>query len=270
MLGAWLGYNSCKSIESSAKGALIMQSIHQFFVFLHIVFGAVALIIFWIPVFNKKGSKNHIRVGKIYEKTMVVICISGIISSVMAISDPIGIYFADKEFSTERAKEVIQYSRNTSMFLLMLSFLVLASVRHGILAVQDKAQRVKLRSRSHVSLVSILGILAAVVLAIGVNQSNWLLIIFSAISLSSSFNMLRYCFKTEVTKRQWIIEHLNAMAGSGIGVYTAFSAFGGRKVLSAILPEQWLLLSWLFPAVIGTLLIVFSAKKFRKRYKVGV
>jgi uncharacterized membrane protein len=247
-----------------------MQQVHQFLVYLHIVFGAIALVVFWIPVFNKKGSRNHIKVGKLYEKTMIVICVSGILSSVIALSDPIGIYYADRNFTPERASEIAQYTRNTSMFLLMLSFLVLTSVRHGILAVQDKAKRIHLRARSHVTLMSTLAVLGLVVMAIGVNQMNWLLIIFSAISIFSAFNMIRYAFKPELNKRQWIIEHLNAMAGTGIGVYTAFSAFGGRKVLSTILPDQWLMMSWLFPSIVGSVMIVVAARRYRKQYRVSV
>ena len=246
-----------------------MQSIHQFLVSLHIIFGALALVIFWIPVFNKKGSSAHIKIGRFYEYSMYVICLSGIVTTTMALFDPIGIYYSDRDFTPEREQEVITYTRNTALFLMMLSFLVLTSVRHGILAVKSKAERAELRHWTHISLIIVLGLLGFSVMFIGVNQMNWLLIIFSGLSCVSAFNLLTYSFKKELKKREWIIEHLGAMSGSGIGVYTAFSAFGGRKMLMAILPEQYLMISWLLPAVIGTIMITIATKKFKKQYRVS-
>ena len=58
-----------------------MLTVHQFILYLHIVLGAFALIIFWGPVLVKKGSGNHILMGRMFNYSMLAVAVSGVVMS---------------------------------------------------------------------------------------------------------------------------------------------------------------------------------------------
>jgi hypothetical protein len=43
----------------------------------------------------------------------------------------------------------------------------------------------------------------------------------------------RFCLAKSVSVNRWLVEHIGAFIGSGIGAYTAFMAFGGRSMLAS-------------------------------------
>ena len=73
--------------------------------------------------------------------------------------------------------------------------------------------------------------------------------------------MLRYLRLPKVTKKQQIVEHIGNICGSGVGLYTAFFAFGGRTLFEAL--GQWQLMFWLLPGVVGTVLIHYAVKPYK-------
>ena len=77
-----------------------------------------------------------------------------------------------------------------------------------------------------------------------------------------------YVYKKEIKPRAWIIEHFSAMVGSGIAVYTAFFAAGGRRMLAELLPENWQLVSWLAAPVIGAIVLITLTGYYKRKYKV--
>ena len=53
-----------------------MEAITKALLATHIFSGITSIILFWIPIFLKKGSKNHILIGKIYVFLMWIVVIS--------------------------------------------------------------------------------------------------------------------------------------------------------------------------------------------------
>jgi hypothetical protein len=94
------------------------------------------------------------------------------------------------------------------------------------------------------------------------------LIIFAVVSLVTASTISLYVYKKEIKPRAWIIEHFSSMVGSGIAVYTAFFAAGGRRMLSQWLPEQWQLVSWLAAPVIGVTVMILLTGYYKRKYKV--
>ena len=58
------------------------------------------------------------------------------------------------------------------------------------------------------------------------------------------------------------------MLGSGIAVYTALFAAGGRRMLSQWLPGEWQLVSWLAAPVIGAIVLITLTGYYKRKYKV--
>ena len=65
-----------------------MQFIHQSALYLHVLVGAFALLLFWVPVFTRKGSLDHRRFGRVFARAMYVISLSGITMSGMDLLFP--------------------------------------------------------------------------------------------------------------------------------------------------------------------------------------
>ncbi|CAM4243190.1 hypothetical protein [Pseudoalteromonas byunsanensis] len=245
-----------------------MEYIHKFAVYTHIILGSFALLLFWVPVIAKKGGGAHNRFGRYYNWAMYGTSILGVLACILVLADPLSAKpkgFAD----VQQQVQYIQQSRIFALFLLMLSLLVLASIYHGERVLKAKGNASLLRTPLHLSLLILLLVVATLSLLVGIQFSQTLLIVFAGVSLLVGTRMLRYVAQRNIAPRAWVIEHMGAMLGSGIGVYTAFSAVGGRHVFSYILGEQAVFLSWILPSVIGVVAISWGRRHYTTKFRVG-
>jgi len=246
----------------------MLHYIHQFLLYFHITLGAVGLVVFWLPTLSKKGSPFHKRVGKIFVLTMFAISISGIIMSILVLVDPIGVRVPERNLTLAQSFSLKQQSRETAVFLLMLSMLVFVNVKQSILVLKVKADRDLLKIPSTLIPIGILLVTGIAVGIVAIIIVQPLFIVFSIISIVVSYGSLKYIFKKEIKQREWIIEHMGNILGTGIAAYTAFFAFGGRRLFSEILSGDMQLIPWILPSVIGVSATIYFSKKYRKKYRV--
>ena len=76
--------------------------IHQFALYIHITIGAIALIIFWLPMFASKGSKNHRLYGKLFVNGMYAVSVSGIIMSLLVLADPVAVRLPEASLALQQ------------------------------------------------------------------------------------------------------------------------------------------------------------------------
>lgn len=239
-----------------------MLLIYNSTLYLHIALGTLALFVFWVPVFARKGSKNHRSWGKLFSNCMYAVAISGLIMSTLVWIDPIAIRYSDQTLTAERAARINDFFRNLAQFLFLLSVLTFISVKHALLVLKARADRSQLKHWSHLIWFAMLLVMSVKVLILGINTGFPLYIIFGCVGLIGGLQNLRYIFKREISQREWIIEHLSSILGTGIAVYTAFFAVGGRHWLSQILTGNLQLIPWVLPGVIGTVAIVYLKRKY--------
>ena len=151
-----------------------------------------------------------------------------------------------------------------SLFLLMLSVLVFASLRHGIRALRQKTEPGALRRPAHRTLIGALGALGVVVGILGIRSGVLLLTVFGAISIFGAISMFRDTLVERPDRKARMIAHFNGLIGSGIGVYTAFFAFGGSRLLGEILTGNWQVVPWILPAIIGTIVINRLERSYKR------
>lgn len=245
-----------------------MSLIHTTLLYLHIALGAVALLLYWLPVIARKGSKLHINAGKVFYYLMLIVSGSGIVLSLLGLYDPIGIYTAGKQMTAAQIERMLIWRIPLSQFLLLLSLLTWVTVRHAIGVLHAKNDRSMLRRWFYQGPVLVLFPTALYVAYQGLTVGMPLLIIFAVVSLVTASTISLYVYKKEIKPRAWIIEHFSSMVGSGIAVYTAFFAAGGRSMLSQWLPEQWQLVSWLAAPVIGVSAMILLTGYYKRKYKV--
>lgn len=241
-----------------------MTTLHSLLVNTHILFGAAALVLFWIPVLAKKGSALHVGAGRYYSTAMYVVSVSAFIASVLVLADPIGVRRPGLEIDGDEALELAESIRLGSLFLLMLSVLVFSSVRHGLAALRERKKPGILRTPWHRGMIVVLGLLGAGIGAMGISRGLILLMIFGVISIAASIGMFRESLPERLTASERTIAHLGGMIGSGIGAYTAFFAFGGARFLAELLPGQWQALSWVIAPIVGTIAISRLSRRYRR------
>ena len=232
-----------------------MTTFHSLLVNTHILFGAVALILFWVPVTTRKGSPLHVRAGRYYSTVMYAVSATAFVASIMVLMDPIGIRRPGETIVGEEAAKLAMSFRLGALFLLMLSILVTASVRHGLLALRERKVPGVLKTPTHRALLVTLGVAGVGIGYLGVAYGLILLMIFSAIAIIASVRMFRETRPERLSASERTIAHLGGLIGSGIGAYTAFFAFGGARFMAELLPGQWQALAWVIAPVIGTIAV---------------
>lgn len=254
----------------SNRWEIIMTALHSFLVTSHIVVGAVALVLFWIPVLSRKGSRVHTRAGQAYATAMYIVSITAFIASVIVLIDPIGIRRPGEVYDAATAAQLAERFRIGSLFLLMLSVLVFSSVHHGLMALRERHVPGILKTPWHRGMIVILGVLGIGVAIIGVRSESLLLTIFGGISMFASFGMFRETLPDRLDGRERLVAHLGGLIGSGIGAYTAFFAFGGARFFAQLLPGQWQVVSWIIAPVIGTIAINRLSRRYRAPKRAAV
>lgn len=249
----------------------MLLSFHSILLYTHIVLGVLAMALFWIPMLTRKGGRHHRRFGQIYVWTMHTVAWSGLIMSIMVLIDPA--YF--KASFVARSNDpaaTIATIRSMWTLLLLLSILTIAGVVNGTMVLKHKQPR-ELRRVSYLIWPAALFAVSIATLFFGLSSirtpfgPNWLHLIFATLGLVSSVQMAQYVFQRQRNDKRWLIEHLGAMTGTGIAVYTAFFAFGARHLFANF--GNWQLLGWVLPGVIGGIAIYYWTRKYQSHLQLN-
>lgn len=214
----------------------------QFLIISHIVCGGTVLLLGLFQMFNRKGGKNHIILGKVYVAAMWWICLS--------------------------ALSIITFYR-FSAFLMVIAVLTFHSSFVGIRVVNRK----KLGSEKWYDWA-----VAIATCGFGVGLASYggylyfatdhqilafLCFAFGLLTLKNGSDDLRFFIKQPANdKHWWLYQHIGAMGGSYIAALTAF-AVQNPNIFLPNSSHQWLL--WVIPGVIGTPMITIAIKRWRKK-----
>jgi positive regulator of sigma E activity len=242
-----------------------MSYLHSTLFFAHIFFGTVALILFWVPIFTKKGQLNHKKFGRAYRNVMYAVAGSGSAMALIVIALPLVI--KPQLANAENVEQAVQNVRYFWLFLLYLGLLSFTTTRHGDAVLKAGNDRSNLRKFSYVAPLFMLAISGLVFIVIGRQFEQTLHLLFGILGCAVGISMLRYVFKLQAPKNGYLLEHIGSMIGSGIGAYTAFFAFGGRHLLEGIGGFQ--LIFWIAPGVLGSIFSFYLTRKYRKVFQIA-
>lgn len=245
-----------------------MTYVHSLLLYLHIFVGALCLLLFWLPVISQKGSKLHNLSGRIYYYLMLFIAGSGMVMSAMVMFDPIAVYTSGNPLPAAKVDAFIAARRHFSSFLFLLSILTWVTVRHAYAVLIAKEQRQLLKRWQLQLPVVVLFCFSFYVFWLGWQSKSSLFMIFATVSFFSAIGIWRYIWQRQLNNRQWIIEHFGNMIGSGIALYTAFFAAGGRRMLAGIITGHWQIVSWLIAPILGVAAITLFKRHFEKKFRV--
>lgn len=216
-----------------------MENLIEFLMYSHVAAGTISLITAPVAMAVTKGGKVHRVAGKIFFWSMVYIFGSAVI---------LGVY-------------------HWKPFLLMVSVLSFYLVYSGYRTLYQKQIHLGKGVEWYDWFVSaacgifMLGFLVWSV-DLMVNGTNAILIIFFSVGgLFSIVTEIKRYLRTRDQKHGWLFNHIGRMVGGFIAAVTAFST----NVLT-FLPG---LAQWLWPTLIGTPLIIYWIRRYRKKLDNG-
>lgn len=227
---------------------------------IHIATGATGLVVFWVPVLGKKGARNHVRFGKLFTWTMLVTGSVAVGISLTTLSDPLGTHphLADHPVFSDPA----MISGIFGWMMLYLAILTINLAWQGWLCITNR--RDHLRNRAWHNLLSqvVLTVVAANCLWQGWLIRQPMMMGISLVGFATVGTNLWFIYKREARPVDRIREHIKALVGAGISVYTAFFAFGAVRLVPelALTPALWAV-----PLVVGLALIIYHRRAVARR-----
>lgn len=224
-----------------------MEAITKALLATHVFCGITSIILFWIPIFLKKGSKNHILIGKIYVFLMWIVVLSAGLLSI---------------------KNIIIGEFVMAAFLGFLAIITANPLWYGIAILKNKKGLSDSYRKKHMAFNALITLAGVLLFAYGIylkgQNAGVLMLIFGILGMSSGRDVLAsYQGKNEHSS--WIEEHISGMLVSGIAGYTAFAVFGGRSFFSEYLSGYWSIIPWVMPTVVGIIIIRYYKSSYLKK-----
>lgn len=229
---------------------------------LHIVTGALGLIIFWVPIFARKGGGAHKVWGSRFVWLMLITGTVAVGISTTTVVAPVATHphlMNHPDFgSVESIRGIFGW------MMLYLAILTVNLAWYGRLCIVHKRKHALHRSWDNLALQVILTIASANCLWQGYLISQPLMMGISMVGFATVATNLHFLYRPKPGPLDWQLEHIKALVGAGISVYTAFFAFGAVRYVPALALTPIL---WSVPLITGLILIIYHQHQVRQRLK---
>lgn len=223
---------------------------------MHIVCGAIGLVAFWVPVIARKGGVAHRRVGQVFAVTMLVAGSAAFGMTLATLRDPLATHphlVGHPTFGDPVALRLV-----FGWMMLGLSVLTVNLAWYGWQCARHRRERELDRGWINLTLQVLLVLASLMCIWQAFDHRQPLLLGMPAIGLATVATNLYYLYKPRVGPMDWQKEHLKALVGAGISVYTAFLAFGAVRTFPELALHPGL---WAIPLVIGLTIILYQWRK---------
>lgn len=212
-----------------------MEKTIQILIYIHAVFGGIALVAGLTSIIAKKGKTIHKKFGLIFFYAMLS---SGIIAMIVAI-----------------------LPNHESPFLFAVGIFSLYFVLTGYRALNFKRKNHDFKIDKLIATVMIItGILMIFLPIILTKSINIVLVVFAIIGIFFSFKDLMLFKNTSKLRKGWLKLHLGKMLGGYISATTAF------VVVNNFFPSFY---GWFIPGIIGGFVITYWMVKLNKKTNIN-
>ncbi|MEM9169584.1 MAG: hypothetical protein AAGC56_07990, partial [Pseudomonadota bacterium] len=203
-------------------------------------------LLFWGQIFTTKGSRLHVWQGRSYYAAGCLVALSAVFSTFLRL----GTAVVDGVRPQDRPAEFASV-----VFLGYLGVVVFIVLQRAVLAIASRKGRPFLWRAVQLVLAAIAlssSVALVTYVAVFTPPNGLLLIALSPLGFLLSAEMATFALRRTVEDYAWLLEHMDAMLGSGIAFHTAFAVFGARSVIDPLFADTgWELAPWLAPAAIG-------------------
>lgn len=235
-----------------------MSTLHLFetLVAIHIIFGAPGLISFWFPVVAKKGLSLHRNVGRAFVIMMLVTATCAIGMSTLTILDPVHTH--PKLMSHPELSDPVLIQGIFGWMMLYLAVLTINLTWYGWLCIRNRGDHQRNRAWHNMLLQAVLLVLSAKCAWHGWVIQQPMMIGISIVGFATVGTNLWFMLRPSPGPLEWLTEHIKALVGTGISVYTAFFAFGAVRLIPELALAPVL---WAIPLVTGLTLIIYHQRQ---------
>lgn len=223
-----------------------MEIVFRSLLVLHIVTGFASLVLFWIPMFTRKGGKTHRKVGIWYVRCMWGVVITAAILSI---------------------KNLVIGQTTMGAFLGFISLITANPLWYGIAILKYKKSRPRSFRLTHLGFRLSIVLSGIALITYGIllqgKGAAILMFLFGGLGLTDAPSIIR-SLRNREPEPDWFRQHLVGMCTTGIAAYTAFFVFGANQFLAMVLSGYWSIIPWVAPTVIGTIGIRRSVAKYQK------
>ena len=223
-------FHICNEIAVSGLIAA-MSSLHLFeaLVIIHITTGAVGLVSFWVPIVSRKGGTNHRRWGKIFTFLMLI-------TGTVAVGISSTTLYAPAETHPHLAThpEFSDAGLISAIFGWMMLYLAILTINlawQGWLAIKNRNAHANNRAWHNLAMQIVLLLASANCAWRGWLVDQPMMIGLSIVGFATVGTNLWFIYKPQPRQHDRIKEHIKALVGAGISVYTAFFAFGAVRLM---------------------------------------
>lgn len=235
---------------------MVIELFH-WLVLCHIVSGAIGLVAFWVPIAARKGGTLHARIGRVFTYCMLITGFLAIGISTTTLIAPLETHTAP-ELNADAALV-------RGIFGWMMQYLAVLTINlawFGWLAAINKREHMKNLEWRNIVLQILLTVTAANCLVQGILIGQILMIAISFVGFATVATNCWFLFKKKFGPLDWQLEHIKALVGAGISVYTAFLAFGAVRLMPSVALNPIL---WAIPLTTGIALIIYHQQKVKRR-----
>lgn len=225
----------------------------------HILTGSLGALTFWMPVLGAKGTKMHRLSGRVFVFTMLLTGTFAIGMSVLTLLEPMGTHpHLVGKFDADFVRGIFGW------LMLHLGILTINLAWYGWLCARNRAQREPMREWRNLALQPLLLIAAINCAAQGWLINQPLMLGVSVIGIATVLTNVWFLYKPTPGAMDWLKEHVKALIGAGISVYTAFLAFGSVRAFPELALSP---IMWAVPAAIGIAFILWHWRRIDRKLR---
>lgn len=215
-------------------------------VYAHACIGALGLVLFWVPVFARKGGAAHRRYGLWFARSMMV---TGVVATVISCVSLVIPLQTHKDFTDAALARGL-----FGWMMLYLATLTFALGWQSLATIRNRARHARNRNPQDLAIQLVLLAVSANCLWHGIQLGQPLMIGISTIGLVSAPMALGFAIWPRPPGPVYLLEHVRAGVGAGISAYTAFLSVG---LVRAVPEHAFNPLIWAVPGVFGIGLILW-------------
>ncbi len=246
----------------------------------HVGLGFLGLVVFWLIAALPKGTRLHVRLGRLFAWIAYIVGGTALVSSIWAIVhiDSFAPWIAYKPAELQDGMR-----QSLVFFFALLLYLALATITGAVFGVQVmrlKSRHEGLRRTSVPMWELLTAATAGGLVVFGVAKlvtsgeatgsvpraAASIPIILGLLGLLGAVTELRYIFGPRPPRREWLYKHVEQMFGTGIAFHTAFAVFGSNRLLGFNLSGAWALAPWIVPPIVGISLTAVYVARLRQRH----
>jgi hypothetical protein len=222
---------------------------------LHIAAGAPGLAGFWLPIAARKGSRLHRLAGRVFVWLMLAAASLAALMAMMTLAWPVETHpklAGHAEFGSPHVIRGI-----FGWMMLYLAILTINLAVYGRACILYRHDHARHRAPLSMALQGLL-IAASLNCAVqGLIIGQTMMVGISFVGFATAGTNLWFMLRARPGPLEWLTEHIKAIVGTGISVYTAFFAFGAVRFVPQLALSPLL---WAIPLIIGLALILWHQR----------